>query len=80
MRWDTAVLIFAAGAGTTLCLQGLYSMLITRGYMIAIELAEAGVSISDLRKHQKAASVLPWIQRMGEPTVLTFKKERQSAR
>ena len=50
------------GVGLTLSSIGLYQMLITKGYSIAINLLEAGWQIEELRQHQKSALVLPWIQ------------------
>lgn len=64
MRWDTAILIFLAGVGSTLAAIGLVQVLITKGYNIAADLVDAGWEARELRAHRKAAIILPWIQRM----------------
>lgn len=62
-RIDTFLLGFVAGMGTLAAGIGLCQILVTKGYMIAVELVEAGWHAHDLRAHRKAAIVLPFIQR-----------------
>lgn len=68
---------FAAGVGCTCACIGAFQLLITKGYMIAVELLEGGWNARDLRAHRKAAIVLPFIQSMREQGGQTA---RQSAK
>jgi len=63
---QTLLLGIMIGAGLVLGAIGLYQILVTKGYTIAIELYEAGWTVQELKQHKKTAMVLPWIQRQRE--------------
>lgn len=63
---QTFLLGVVVGIGFTCVIIGIYQVLITKGYTIAIELLEAGWTIQELKIHKKTAMILPWIQRQRE--------------
>lgn len=66
MRPDSFLLGVVTGVGGTLFVLGVVQMLVTKGYVIAVELMEAGWHPRELRAHRKAAVLLPFIQTMRE--------------
>lgn len=66
MRFDSFALGFVAGAGAVCVALGVWQVLVTKGYSIAVELVEAGWTARELRAHRKAAVILPMVQRMRE--------------
>lgn len=65
-RADSYILGIVTGIGLTGAVIGLFQMLVTKGYMIAVELVEAGWTGRELRAHRKAAAILPFVQAMRE--------------
>ena len=63
---QTYLLGLISGIGLTLGIIGIYQILITRGYTIAIELLESGWTVNELKIHKRTAMILPWIQRERE--------------
>ena len=82
MRPDSYLLGVLTGIGLTLGAIGLYQVLISKGYAIAVELAEAGWTPADLRRHKKAAAFLPWLETMRAPgpKVVPFDNDERESR
>ena len=66
MRLDSFALGVITGASAVFLGIGLWQVLVTKGYSIAVELVEAGWTARELRAHRKAAVILPMIQSMRE--------------
>lgn len=64
MRADSFLLGLMVGVAGTLAAMGLVQVLVTKGYSIAVELAEAGWSANEMKAHRKAAVILPFIEKM----------------
>jgi hypothetical protein len=66
VRFDSFVVGFVLGVGSVFAGIGVWQVLVTKGYSIAVELVEAGWTARELRAHRKAAVILPMVQRMRE--------------